>query len=160
MRRPLQALVAVALLIASPAAAARVTASASAASGGCTPIATKALVYKFARYYSDGRIAAANRLWPPKPRFRWFSTGPPGERFGPPAYVRSTLAGYFRSRARLHERIRVTELRAIYSAKRKVVDFQGKLVRSADDLTARAPQVFKGAADCVAGHPSLIVWSM
>ncbi|HEX6701328.1 MAG TPA: hypothetical protein VF101_11410 [Gaiellaceae bacterium] len=160
MRRPLQALVVAALLVASPATAARSTAPASGAGNGCTAAATKALVYKFARYYSDGRVAAADRLWPQKPRFRWFSTGPPGERFGPPAYVRSTLAAYFRSRVRVHERIRVAQLRALYSARRKVVDFQGKLVRSADDLPARAPQVFKGAADCVAGRPTLIVWSM
>jgi hypothetical protein len=158
MRRPLQALVVAVLLSAFSAAAARGTPS--SAGGGCTVVATKALVYKFVRYYSEGRVAAAARLWPQKPRFRWFSSGPPGARYGPPAYDRSTLASYFRSRVRVHERIRVTQLRALYSARRKVVDFQGKLVRSADDLPARAPQVFKGAADCVAGRPTLIVWSM
>jgi hypothetical protein len=145
MRRPLQALVIAALVIAFSAAAAHGTASTSAAGGGCTPIATKALVYKFTRYYSEGRVAAADRLWPRKPRFRWFSTGPPGARFGPPAYERSTLAAYFRSRVRMHERIRVTEFRGLYSARRKLVDFQGKLVRRADDLPGTSAAGLQGS---------------
>ena len=39
----------------------------------------------------------------------------------------------------------------------KIVNFSGKVVRSADDIRPRPPQDFKGAADCVSGRPTLIV---
>src|SRR5207253_7472724 len=94
--------------------------------------------------YNAGRVVVINRMWAPKPRFRWFSSGKPGARLGPPAYVRSTLAGYFRSRVRVHERLRLTELRARYDPRTKIVNFSGKLVRRADDIRPRAPQDFKG----------------
>jgi hypothetical protein len=78
---------------------------------------------------------------------------------GPAAYVRSTLGRYFAARARAHERIRLTELGAGYDPDRNIVNFGGKLIRSADHLRP-VRHDFKGAADCVAGHPTLIVWSM
>ena len=128
---------------------------------GCTEEATRALVQSFARNYSVGHVAVINRMWAPEPRFQWFSTGKPGARLGAPAYVRSTLPRYFRSRVRVHERLRLTELRAGYDPRREIVNFSGKLVRSADDIRRRRPpQDFKGAADCVSGRPTLIVWSM
>jgi hypothetical protein len=131
------------------------------ASTGCTADATRVLIRSFVRDYSAGRVAVINRMWAPEPRFQWFSTGEPGARLGPPAYVRSTLARYFRSRVRVHERLRVTTLRARYDPQRAIVNFSGKLVRSADDIRPRrSPQDFKGAADCVSGRPKLIVWSM
>ena len=126
----------------------------------CTADTTKALIRGFVRNYSAGRVAVINRMWAPEPQFRWFSAGKPGARLGPPAYVRSTLARYFRSRIRLHERLRLTELRARYDPWTKIVNFSGKVVRSADDIRPRPPQDFKGAADCVSGRPTLIVWSM
>ncbi len=128
--------------------------------GGCTADATSALVRTFVRGYNRGQVALIDRLWAPEPRFQWFSTGPPGARLGPRAYNRATLAGYFRARVRTHERIRLIELRAGYDAKRNIVNFSDKLVRSADDLRPRPLQDFKGAADCSSGSPSLIVWSM
>lgn len=134
--------------------------AARAVASGCTSGATKTLVRTFAAGYSAGKVATIDRLWAPEPRFRWFSTGQPGGRLGPRAYDRGTLAAYFRTRVRVHERIRVTTLRAGYDPKRRVVDFNGKLVRSADDLRPGPPQEFKGAADCVTGRPTLIVWSM
>lgn len=137
--------------------------SASLSGGTDCTTATRALVRTFVRDYSAGRVVAANALWAPAPRFRWFSSGPPGspgERLGPAAYRRSTLATYFRSRVDVHERIRLTELRARYDVQRKIVNFNGKLVRRADDIHARGPQDFKGAADCESSAPRLIVWSM
>jgi len=133
-----------------------------AASGGpCTGDTTRMLVHSFVRNYSGGRVAAIDRMWAPEPRFQWFSSGKPGARLGPPAYVRSTLARYFRSRVRVHERLRLTELRVRYDPQRKIVNFSGKVVRSADDIRPRRPpQDFKGAADCLSGRPTLIVWSM
>ena len=130
--------------------------------GTCTAGTTKALIRAFVRNYGAGRVRIIVRMWAPEPRFRWFSSGKPGARLGPPAYVRSTLAGYFRSRIRVHERLRLTELRAGYDPATRIVNFSGKLVRSADDIRRRPrpPHDFKGAADCVSGRPTLIVWSM
>jgi hypothetical protein len=128
---------------------------------GCTGEATQALVHSFARNYSAGHVAVINRMWAPEPRFQWFSTGKPGARLVRAAHVRSTLARYFRSRVKVHERLRLTELGAGYDPARNIVNFGGKLVRSADDIhRRRPPHAFKGAADCVAGRPTLIVWSM
>src|SRR5439155_24944528 len=62
---------------------------------GCTADATKTLVRKFVRDYSNGRVKTINRLWAPEPRFQWFSTGRPGARLGSSAYNRATLAAHF-----------------------------------------------------------------
>jgi hypothetical protein len=75
---------------------------------GCNTDATKVLVHSFVRNYGAGRVAVVNRMFAPKPRFQWYSTGKPGERIGRPSYVRSNLARYFRSRVRVHERLRIT----------------------------------------------------
>lgn len=131
------------------------------ASSACTADATRVLVQSFTRNYSAGRVGVINRMWAPEPRFEWFSSGKPGARRGPPARVRSTLALYFRSRVRVHERLRLTDLRAGYDPGRGIVHFSGKVLRSADDIRRqRPPHDFKGAADCVSGRPMLIVWSM
>lgn len=134
--------------------------SASARSGGCTASATEALVRAFVGRYDAGEVAAADRLWAPEPYFQWFSTGPPGARLGASAYKRATLARYFRSRTRAHERLRLTELHAGFDPQRSIVNFAGKLVRSAGDLAPGPAHDFKGAAACVSGKPILIVWSM
>ena len=126
----------------------------------CTADATRALVRAFVRDYDDGRVVAIGPVWGPEPYFQWFSTRAPGARLGARAYDRATLLAYFRARARVHENLRLTELRAGYDPMRNIVNFAGKLVRSADDLRPRPPQDFKGAADCRAGRPRLIAWSM
>ena len=119
------------------------------------------LTHSFARNYNAGRVSVINGMWAPEPRFQWFSSEKPGARLGPPAYVRSTLARYFRSRVKVHERLRITELGARYDPQRQIVNFAGKLVRRADDIRPRRPpHDFKGAADCVSGGPTFIVWSM
>jgi hypothetical protein len=128
--------------------------------GVCTADATKAVVRAFVQAYNEGHVKLIDRMWARSPRFQWFSTGKPGARLGEPAHDRTTLAAYFRSRVRAHEKIRLTLLGAGYDPKRGIVNFGGKLVRSAKDIRPRGPQDFKGAADCVAGRPLLIVWSM
>jgi hypothetical protein len=156
------------VLVAAVVAAAALVLSVSASSSraapvreaGCGAATTKTLIHGFIRNYATGRVAIIDRLWAPAPRFQWFSTGPPGARLGEKAYNRATLAGYFRSRVRVHERIRITQLAAGYDVKRDIVNFGGKLVRSADDVHSQSPQDFKGAADCVSGRPAFIVWSM
>ena len=60
----------------------------------------------------------------------------------------------------MHEKIVLTELAAGYDARRNLVNFSGKLVRSADDLQATGPKSFKAAAACRSTGPALIVWSM
>jgi len=131
-----------------------------ARNGGCTAKTTEALVQRFVREYNGGELAAIDRLWAPEPYFQWFSSGPPGARLGPSAYNRATLAAYFRARVRAHERLRLTELHAGYDPERNIVNFTGKLVRGTADLPAGSPHDFKGAADCISGKPTLIVWSM
>jgi hypothetical protein len=126
----------------------------------CTADATKALVRAFVRGYDRGQVNAIGRMFAPAPRFRWFSAGPPGARTGQRAYDRSTLAAYFRSRARAKEQIRLTLLRAGSDPARDIVNFSGKLVRSAKGIRPQGPKDFKGAADCLSGPPLLIVWSM
>ena len=127
---------------------------------GCTAEAAKVLVRTFVRGYNGGQVAAIDHLWAPEPGFQWFSTGPPGGRLGSRAYNRATLSAYFRARVRVHERLRLTVLRAGYDGQRNIVNFSGKLVRTADDLNAGPPHDFKGAAGCDSGKPTLIVWSM
>jgi hypothetical protein len=127
--------------------------------GGCTAGAAKALVRTFVRQYSSGRVAAVMPLWAARPPFEWFSTGGPGARLGARAHDRATLAAYFGTRVRVHERIRLVDLRAGYDAGRNIANFSGTLVRSADDLRPRRSP-FKGAAGCASGRPLLIVWSM
>lgn len=127
---------------------------------GCTAAATRALVRPFVRDYDGGKVAVIDRLWAREPYFQWFSTRAPGARLDTPAYERSTLASYFRSRARVHENLRLTELSAGYDPERNIINFHGRLIRSADDLRPALPQEFKGAAACVPGGPILIVWGM
>jgi hypothetical protein len=125
----------------------------------CTAKATIALVETFAADFRNGKISPIEGLWAPAPRFQWYSTRAPGARIGASAYERSTLMHYFRARARLHERLRIVQLRARLDPERGIVNFSGKLVRSADDLRP-ALLDFKGAAECLSSRPMLIVWSM
>jgi hypothetical protein len=112
-------------------------------------------------------LTRIDQLWAPAPRFQWYSAP---RRYGDASKKRATLIAYLRTRVHEHERILLTQLGAGYDPRRKIVDFGGKLTRSADDIR---PQLvhgpdgprpirhpFKGAADCVSGHPMLIVWSM
>jgi hypothetical protein len=127
---------------------------------GCTAASTTHLVYAFVASFNRGRVEAAERVWAPAPRFQWYSTAQPGTRLGRRSKDRSTLASYFRSRARVHEQIRLTQFHAGYDPRRNEVNFGGKLIRSANDASGPPKQRdFKGAADCKSGHPSLIVWS-
>jgi hypothetical protein len=128
--------------------------------GACTVASTTHLVYVFVASFNRGRVEAAERVWARAPRFQWYSTTQPGKRLGSRSKDRSTLASYFRGRARMHEQIRLTQFHAGYDPKRNIVNFGGKLIRIADDAAGPPKQRdFKGAADCISGHPSLIVWS-
>jgi len=122
----------------------------------------KVLVRAFVSSYNAGQVASADRLWASEPRFEWFSAGAPrspARRLGTAAYDRSSLRAYFRARADSHERLRIVELGGGYDPKRHLLNFGGKVVRSADDLRSQKLD-FKGAADCASASPRLIVWSM
>ncbi len=147
-------------VVAAPPAADGAPAASRAAPAACTVEATEALVRAFVRAYGRGQVGVAERMWAPAPRFRWFSAGPPGARLGRRAHDRSTLVAYLRSRVRAKEQLRLTLLRAGYDPARGIVNFSGKLVRSAEDIRPRGPTDFKGAADCLSVRPLLIVWSM
>ena len=144
--------------------------AATAAPPGCTAKSMRTLVHRFVDDFNTGRLEAIDELWAPTPRFQWFSTGGPGKRLGAAAYDRATLIPYLRSRIREHEKLLIVKLGGSYEPSRHIANFAGKLTRSADDITPRlvpspnGPRPihhdFKGAADCVAGHLSLIVWSM
>jgi len=132
---------------------------------GCTAAATRALVHRFVGDFNTGRLEAIDELWAPAPRFRWYSSGGSGKRLGAAAYNRATLIPYLRSRLREHEKLLIVKLGGGFEPSRQIANFAGKLIRSADDITPRlVPSPirhdFKGAADCIAGHLSLIVWSM
>jgi hypothetical protein len=138
------------------------TAAAADSSLGCSADTTRALIRTFVSDLNTGRLEAIDRLWAPAPRFQWYSTGAPGRRTGPKAKVRATLIPYLRGRAEMHERIKIVHLGAGYDPARRLVNFGGKLVRSAADMTPRQRSIlhdFKGAAECISGRPLLIVWS-
>ncbi len=153
-------MLALAAFIATPATQARTANTAATSAGGCNAPTTKTLVQTFVRDYNAGEVSAIDRLWAREPYFQWFSSGAPGARLGPTAYNRTTLAAYFRARVRAQERLRLTELHTGYDRARNIVNFSGKLVRSAADLPTPLSHDFKGAADCISGKPTLIVWSM
>lgn len=125
----------------------------------CTAAATEALVRRFVADLNGGRVLPAARAWAPAPRFRWYSTSPPGARLGVRAYERASLPAYFRRRVRADERLRLTSLQAGCDCDGHIVHPSGRLVRSAADLRPTVHD-FKGTADCESRSPSLIVWSM
>jgi hypothetical protein len=126
----------------------------------CRAATTKGLVRAFVADYNKGRVTAMNKMWAPEPYFQWFFARAPGRRLGAQAYDRTTLGAYFRGRVRVHERLVLTHLVAGYDPIRNIVNFSGDLLRSADDIHSTSRRPFKGAADCRADGPSLIVWSM
>jgi hypothetical protein len=159
MKKLLLAAAVTGLLLAGGLAFGTGSAAAGPRASNCTAEATKALIRSFVGDYNTGRLARIDQLWAPAGRFQWFSSGPPGARLGQRAHDRTTLISYFRARVREHERILITKLGAGYDPKRNIVNFGGKVMRRADGMKPRLLD-FKGAADCVSGGPSLIVWSM
>jgi hypothetical protein len=136
--------------------------SPAAAANGCSPAAVRAAVRAFAAAYSAGHAGLAANLFAEEPRFEWFSSGPPGRRLGAKAFDRSTLAAYFASRVREHERLRIVQLTGgRFDGRNDAFNFSGKLIRTATDGSSPArPRDFKGAAMCLAGRLRFIVWSM
>jgi hypothetical protein len=149
-----------AAFVAAVAAAMHASAGVIGSTAACTPAATRVTLHRFVADIDRGEASAAAQLFAPEPLFQWYSTRAPGRRLGAQAYDRGTLASYFKARVRAHEHLRLTKLDARYDAGRHIVNFSGKLVRTADGLQSNAPHWFKGAAACMQFGPSIIVWSM
>lgn len=151
----------IAVLVSSPMAAAVTRSpSTSVISTACDANETTSLVRRFVVAFNHGQAVAAANAWAQEPAFQWFSANLPGKRLGSAAYDRTSLTSYFRSRARVHELLKITQFRAGYDPSRNIVNFAGKLVRTSRGV-ASAPEIdFKGAAACLRDKPALIVWSM
>jgi hypothetical protein len=128
----------------------------------CSPASVEGTVRAFVTAFNSGRITVAEGYFAEEPMFEWFSVNPPGTRLGSRARDRATLRAYLASRARVHEKLRVTQLSAGYNARQKNFDFGGKLIRTSDEkrTASSRPDDFKGAAVCRGGGSVLFVWSM
>jgi hypothetical protein len=149
---------------------------ASAAGGGppatpglrdCTSIEVHRLGAHFVRAFDNGDIARLDRLFAADdgdgnaatPSFQWYSTGPPGARFGHAADDRSTLMRYFRARHKQGEWLKLVWM-SHGGASNGYFDFGFHVHRQARDL--RRPGTFegKGAAICSERGVQMAVWSV
>jgi hypothetical protein len=126
----------------------------------CDANSATSLVRSFVVAFNHGRAVEAGKAWAREPAFQWFSSNPPGKRLGSAAYDRSSLTAYFRSRARVHELLKITRFKAAYDPNRNIVNFAGKLIRTSSGVVSAREKDFKGAAACTSDKPALIVWSM
>ena len=149
-----------ALVFSSAAVAKTKSPSVSATATACDANGATGLVRRFVVAFNHGQARAAAKTWAQEPAFQWFSASSPGRRLGPAAYDRATLASYFRSRARVHELLKITQFNAAYDPNRNIVNFSGKLIRTSRNVASAPASDFKGAAACLDGKPTLIVWSM
>jgi hypothetical protein len=117
---------------------------------GCTPEGVAALVRALIRAFNAGNAGAVDRLFAPKPAFKWFAMGGPDGRRGKDAEKRSTIRAYVRKRHRRHDRW-------------TLVMVQGNvhffIRRRADDYHPRNVIEGKGAAICRHRPSRFIVWS-
>jgi hypothetical protein len=153
--------IAVATVVATPTAVAMAAGpSRRTVATACDANTATSLVRAFVVAFNHGQAVAAAKTWAHEPAFQWFSSNPPGERLGSAAYDRASLTSYFRSRARIHELLKITQFKARYDPNRNIVNFAGKLTRTSRYVASAPEKDFKGAAACVRGKPTLIVWSM
>jgi hypothetical protein len=131
----------------------------------CTRTETRAVVFAFARAWTQGDLAAVERIAAPEPHFRWVSAGPPGSRFNASASYRPSLAGYIGRRHARHDRLTITTFRFHGSDLRgqeRFGHFEFTATRDADDwpegLGHTRPG--KGAIICNLDHPVLAVFSL
>jgi hypothetical protein len=114
----------------------------------CDANTATSLVRTFVAAFNHGQAVAAAKTWAHEPAFQWFSANPPGKRLGSAAYDRASLTVYFRSRARVHELLKITQFKAGYDPNRNIVNFAGKLIRTSRDVTSALEKDFKGVAAC------------
>ncbi|HEV3097759.1 MAG TPA: nuclear transport factor 2 family protein [Candidatus Dormibacteraeota bacterium] len=150
--RPFVALAAVALLAASPGAAAALPAWSASP---CTESSTRQVVTSFIDAFNKGDAARLDQL---VADYSQYTTDAPGEFSSPSPRNRSELIAYFARRHQAHERLTLESLQ-FGSQPANAFNFQFELTRSADDLPA-AP--YTGSASVFCGNPSLtlINWGM
>jgi S1-C subfamily serine protease len=113
----------------------------------CSSDETHQLVLRFIRAFNAGKTARLDALFAEDdgdgnaatPSFQWYSTGPPGQRFGRIADDRSTLMHYFAMRHNHGERLR--------------------LLWMSHGGTAPGKGYFDFAI-CLTGRPQIAVWSV
>lgn len=121
-------------------------------------VQTTTTVAAFIRAFNARDVQRLDELWAQEPSFQWYSTTAPGARLGAKARDRSTLLQYFRNRMRRREHLRLLGIRVGVDQARALGNFNGKLVRSGNDLRP-ITYGYKGAVSCLS-QARLIVWSM
>jgi hypothetical protein len=120
-------------------------------------------VIAFTRAFNAGDIRKLDGLFARKgihgrPGFQWYSTGPPGARFGSVAENRSTLMSYFAARHRARERLKLLQLSGGNADDNAYADFGFQILRQARGLRATAFEG-KGASICSRYGARIAVWS-
>jgi hypothetical protein len=125
----------------------------------CRPGEVEQGVTAFTRAFNAGDLRKLDGLFARKgihgtPGFQWYSTGPPGARFGSAATNRSTLMSYFAARHRARERLKLVQLSGGNADDNAYADFAFQIVRQ-----ARAFQG-KGASICSRYGARIAVWAI
>jgi hypothetical protein len=129
----------------------------------CRPGEVKHGVVAFTRAFNAGDIRKLDGLFARKghgsPGFQWYSTGPPGARFGSAATNRSTLMSYFAARHRARERLKLLQLSGGNADDNAYADFAFHILRQARGLRATAFEG-KGASICSRYGARIAVWAI
>lgn len=129
----------------------------------CRPGEVRQGIVAFTRAFNAGDIRKLDGLFARKgihggPGFQWYSTGPPGARFGSVAENRSTLMSYFAARHRARERLELLQLSGGNADDNAYADFGFQILRQARGLRATAFEG-KGASICSRYGARIAVWS-
>jgi hypothetical protein len=130
----------------------------------CRPGEVKDGVVAFTRAFNAGDIRKLDGLFARKgthgrPGFQWYSTGPPGARFGSAATNRATLMSYFAARHRARERLKLLQLSGGNADDNAYADFAFHILRQARGLRATAFEG-KGASICSRYGARIAVWAI
>ena len=130
----------------------------------CSPGEVKQGVIAFTRAFNAGDIQKLDGLFARKgihgrPGFQWYSTGPPGARFGGAATDRSTLMSYFGARHRALERLKLLQLSGGNADDNAYADFAFHILRQARGLPPTAFEG-KGASICSRYGARIAVWAI
>jgi hypothetical protein len=118
---------------------------------GCTPEGVAVLVRALIKAFNAGNAGAVDRLFAPKPAFKWFAMGGPHGRAGKDAEKRSTIRAYVRKRHRRHDRLTLVKVEG---------NAHFFIRRRADDYHPRNVLEGKGAAICRRSPSRFIVWAL
>lgn len=133
----------------------------------CQPAEVRSVVEGFITAFNAGDPRRLNRLFSPRPSFKWYSTDAPGERLlGSGATNRASLIPYLERRHASGERLTLETLRVNANTVTRTRsigsygNFELTLTRAATDLPP-TDYVAKGALQCFRSAPDrLIAWSM